>query len=143
MLFFLRTALPLPFGAVVLTFSRTSKSSAPEELDGASSSSMSESESVDGLERKRDMALLMIQIGTRTRAVSLMVGWASSLGWWNMLIGRRGCIKKGNLRRGGILGFHHPRWLVRGTRCQLSQQPRSCRSQRQHAFLVRLNHWEG
>lgn len=80
-LFFLLTALPFPFGAVVLLFSRTSKSSAPDELDGAhSSSSISDSESVAGLGKKREVALFNTQIGTRTRAVSLIVGWASSLG---------------------------------------------------------------
>jgi hypothetical protein len=57
--FFLLTALPDPFSAVVFTFSRTSKSSAPELLAGVSSASRSESSSsVSFFLRKRLVTVL-------------------------------------------------------------------------------------
>jgi hypothetical protein len=56
--FFLLTALPVPFCAVVLIFSRTSKSSAPELLEGTSSSEISDSSSSADFLTKRPLSWL-------------------------------------------------------------------------------------
>lgn len=73
--FFLLTAFAVPFSAVVLTLSRTSKSSAPELLAGVSSASTSESSSeVSFFFKNRLVRVSYAQTGTRTKAVSLTVG---------------------------------------------------------------------
>lgn len=73
-------AFPFPFCAVVLTFSSTSKSSAPE-LEDAISSSSSISDSAVFWLRKRPATRSYAQAGKRKRAVSRMVGCGNSLGW--------------------------------------------------------------